>query len=357
LNIQREVATNTVMELGYSATVGSHLQAGLVNMNQVPTALWQSYVQQLGPTAARNLFNAAITSAVAQQNNIPIPYPNFTDPDVQQFRTVNQALRPWPQYRSINTGAQGGDKSGHSSYHSLMLKLDRRYSSGLAFQWSYVFSKLLTDSDTYSAGNNQSQDQYNRSLEKSIGNFDQTHVVKFSTVYELPFGKGRRFLNTGGVANAILGGWRLAGTQFYSSGSPIRLTRNNPLPIFNGYTAPTITSYEGWRGSEQEGGFDPAVDRFLDRSVFPAQPVDFGNSTRYNPKVRTFPLLSENLSIAKTFAMGERFLLDFRWEMFDMFNRVVFGTGSTSLDSTSFGVVTNQVNDPRRMQVGLKLYW
>jgi hypothetical protein len=85
--------------------------------------------------------------------------------------------------------------------------------------------------------------------------------------------------------------------------------------------------------------------------------VDFGNATRYNPKVRAFPLLSENISIAKTFAMGERFRLDFRWEMFDVFNRVVFGTGSTSLNSNSFGVVTNQVNDPRRMQVGLKLYW
>ncbi len=55
--------------------------------------------------------------------------------------------------------------------------------------------------------------------------------------------------------------------------------------------------------------------------------------------------------------MGERFALDFRWEVFNLFNRTLFSTGSTNLDSTSFGVVSSQSNEPRRMQVGLKLYW
>ena len=72
---------------------------------------------------------------------------------------------------------------------------------------------------------------------------------------------------------------------------------------------------------------------------------------------RAFPALNENISIAKSFRLGESFKFDFRWEMFNMFNRTVFGTGSANLNSNTVGQVTNQANDPRQMQVGLKLYW
>jgi hypothetical protein len=357
-NIQREIVPNTVVEIGYSANVGTHLQAGLVNLNQVPTAIWHHYVNLLGPTQARNLFNSDINSALARQLNVPIPYPNFTDPSVQQLRSVAQALRPYPQYLSINTGAQGGDKSGHSSYHSLIVKATRRYSSGLAFEWNYVLSKLITDADSYAAGNNQSMDQYNRRLEKSIGQFDQTHVAKFSTVYELPFGRGKRWGSSSpALVRGILGNWRISATQFYSSGFPVGLARNNPLPIFNGFTRPVVDSYDNWRPQVRGNKFDPAVDRFLDISVFPSQPLDFGNVTRFNPKVRTFPIFSENVSIAKSFVFTEAKRLDFRWEIFDMFNRVAFNPGNTNLNNINFGVVTSQANDPRRMQVALKLYW
>jgi outer membrane receptor protein involved in Fe transport len=357
-NIQREVARNTVLEVGYSATIGTHLQGSLVNLNQVPTAIWDRYVQQLGATAAANLFRSSITSAAAVSAGVPIPYPNFTNPQVQASRSVNQALRPYPQYLSINTGDQGGDKSGHSSYHSMILKLTRRYSNGLAMEWNYTLSKLLTDVDSFSEGSGTTQDQYNRRVEKSIGEFDQTHALKMSTVYELPFGRGRRYLaSSHPVVNGFLGGWRLSGILTYASGFPLRLTRNNPLPIFNRDTRPVITSYEGWRGQIRGEKFDPAVDRFLDLAAFPAQPVAFGNMTRHNPKVRTWPLFNENVSLAKTFSIGERLRLDFRWEAFNLLHRTAFSTGNTNLNASTFGVVTSQVNQPRRMQAGLKLYW
>ncbi|MBK9167077.1 MAG: TonB-dependent receptor [Bryobacterales bacterium] len=357
-NMQREVARSTVLEVGYNAMIGNRLQAGLVNLNQVPTPIWDNYVAQYGFTGARALLNSQITSATAQQAGVPIPYANFTNPSVQQQRTVAQALRPFPQYLAINTGAQGGDKSGHSAYHAMVLKLQRRYVNGLALEWNYTFSKILTDADSYRAGNNQSRDQYNRRVEKSIGQFDQTHIAKFSTVYELPFGKGKRFgSSSSGIVNAILGGWRLAAIQVYASGLPIRVTRNNPLPLFNGYAAPTINGYDNWRGAIQGDGFDPATDRFLDRSAFPTQQDDFGNATRHNPKVRTFPQLNENISLGKTFQPVERVRLDFRWEAFNLFNRTVFGTGNLNLNSNVFGVVANQTNTPRQQQVGLKIYF
>ncbi len=115
-----------------------------------------------------------------------------------------------------------------------------------------------------------------------------------STVYELPFGRGRRWL-TNGIANQVLGGWRLSAIQTYISGMPIALSRNNPLPINNGVTRPVIDSYDNWRAPVKGDKFDPNVDRFLNIAAFPTQPAYLmGNATRYNPKVRAFPNLNEN---------------------------------------------------------------
>lgn len=245
----------------------------------------------------------------------------------------------------------------------MVIKAERRYSEGLTFQWNYTLSKLLTDSDSYDASST-SQDQYNRRLEKSIGRFDQTHSVKMSTIYELPVGKGRRWMNRGGVGNVLLGGWRISAIQSYFSGFPIALARNNPFPIFNAITRPTISTYENWRAPIRGDEFDPGVsapvDRFLDITKFQVpQPIQFGNATRFNPKVRAFPTFNENISVGKSFPLGESRRVDFRWEAFNLFNRVVFGTGSTNVDAPNFGIVTGQADNTsaRQMQVALKIYW
>jgi hypothetical protein len=152
-----------VLEAGYNASIGTHLQTGLLNYNQVPTAVYNNLVSQFGATQALNILRADIASPLAQGAGIKVPYPSFL---LQRTRTVNQALRPFPQYQTISTGVQNGDKSGHSSYHAFVLKADRRLSQGLTLQWNYVFSKLLTDSDTYFANAASAMDQYNRGLEK-----------------------------------------------------------------------------------------------------------------------------------------------------------------------------------------------
>ena len=146
-----------------------------------------SYLQTLGPA----VLNSNINSALAQASGIPKPYPTFNG-------SVAQALRPYPQFSGIDTWSGAGDHSGHSSYHAGIIKIEKRYSSGLTFQTSYVFSKLFTDSDTYWVTDNpRAADQYNRRLEKSIGYYDITHNFKLGLVYDLPFGKGRKYLTSG----------------------------------------------------------------------------------------------------------------------------------------------------------------
>lgn len=354
LTIQRQMASNTVLEIGYNASVGTHLQTGLLNYNQTPTAAFEDLTRRFGVTQALNILRSDINSAVARGAGIPIPYPSFPR---ERLRTVNQALRPFPQYQTISTGVQNGDKSGHSTYHAMVIKADRRFSRDLTFQWSYVLSKILTDSDTYFANGGAAMDHYNRGLEKSIGQQDRTHTLKFATIYNLPLGKGQKWV-TRGPLSQVIGGWRLAVIQSYGSGAPLALSRTNPLPLFGGNNRPLVDAYDDWRAPQTGDKFDPAVDRFLKPvNQFPVQPNGYGNATRFNPKVRSWWGLGENISLAKTFHFGEAIRMDFRAEAFNMFNRVIFGVGSTSLNSSTFGIVTGQGNGPRDMQMGLKLYW
>ena len=129
-------------------------------------------------------------------------------------------------------------------YHAGVLKLTQRLSDGFLFQGSYTYSKLMTNADAFS-GSTGSMDTAQPELEYSIGRLDQTHSIKLNTVYELPFGSGRRWL-TSGVASHVLGGWRIAAVQSYISGLPIGVTTSAPLPIFNGTNRPNVTG-DDWR--------------------------------------------------------------------------------------------------------------
>src|SRR5207247_10923058 len=173
--------------------------------------------------AAVSLLNSNVTSAAAVTAGIKIPYPNFTNSAVQRSQTVNQALRPFPQYLTIDTSQSGGDKSGHSTYNAFVLRLNHRFGAGLNMQWSYVLAKLLTDADTYYANSGAAEDNGNRRLEKSIGQYDQTHVLKLNTIYELPFGRGKRWLSHG-LASWTVGGWKVGAIQVYSTGLPLAVT-------------------------------------------------------------------------------------------------------------------------------------
>ncbi|HJZ98218.1 MAG TPA: TonB-dependent receptor, partial [Candidatus Solibacter sp.] len=354
-SVQHELRRHLTVEADYNGVAGVHLNAGLMNLNQVPMSVVNGLIAKYGTTQAISLMNSNITSAQAVAAGIPIPYANFTNSAVQRSQTVAQALRAYPQYLTVDTAAGGGDRSGHSTYHAAILKINHRMSSLLTFQGSYAFAKLLTNADSFS-GSGGSLDTANPRLEKSVAGTDQTHVVKMSTVFDLPFGKGRRWL-AGGWGSRIAGGWRLSAIQIYNSGAPIGVTANGTLPIFNGTNRPVVTTYN-WRAPISGSDFDPNKDKYLDASVFPTQPAGvLGNSPRRNSTVRNFSNYNENVSVAKTFHITERARLDFRAEAFNVFNRVVFGGPQTNLNNATFGTISSQSNTPRQMQGGIKLYW
>ena len=372
LSIQRQVGSSTVLNAGYSGVLGSHLQSELLQYNDLnPNVLneWGSVTQSV------NVLNSMVGSATANAAGVYAPFPTFNTLWGSRA-TVAQALRPFPQYTYIDTYSGQGDHSGHSTYHAAIFQVQRRLSAGFVVQASYVVSKILTDSDTAWGTCSQSgpcfeTNMWNRQLSKSIGGYDVPQDFKFAGEYEMPFGRGKKYLTHGPAAYA-LGGWRIASINVYDTGVPIYLSTSETLPIYpsgqSGYIPPYVTSYTGWQPN-WSGSFNPSKDNFFvpyGTGPFPLQGsgtslYGIGNATRYNPKVRNFPNLNENMSVTKDFPIkGESKRLEFRAEAFNVFNRVRFGTGSTQLQSSTFGVLSgsgSQTNAPRQLQLALKFYY
>ncbi len=351
LDIQKQLSGSTALTVGYSGSKGTHLSSGLDRFNQITMETLQKY--------GRTLLNSSINSTGARNAKIPIPYAGFGS---STAHTVQRALSPFPQYTNIITNggqpASIGERAGNSTYHALVMKLDRRFSSGLSILASYVFSKQFSDADSALIGASGALDHYNKKLEKSLSSVDQTHVARLAFTYDLPVGKGKR-LGLGPLLEPVLGNWTLSSFLSYESGTPDSVA-SGANPIGTGSRV-FITSYENWRAPIAGEKFDPNVDLWYDKTAF-NQGIsterlnsEFGNATRNNPKLRNPWNLNENVALGKTFRFKERIGFQIRGEAFNLFNRVRWGGATSGVTSTSFGRVTTQGNTPRRMQIGLRL--
>ncbi len=354
LSLQRELPGKFLVEASYNASVGVHLIAGLLNVNQLDSRY--IYDPRIQPLLGQRIDSAAVRAA-----GFTKPYANFPD----NF-SLDRALRPFPQYQNINTWSGNGDRSGHSTYHAAVVKLERRVSTGVYLQSSYVFSKLITNTDVVDSGG-RAMDQYNRQWEKSVGAFDLPHNFKFSYIVDTPIGKGRKF-DLGRAGNAVLGGWRLSAIHVYTSGQPIQLSGG--AVSLGGRSAALVKTLDGWVADAPDNpnyrattGFTSyfapvcAIAAFCNAAgqVVP-QTNTLGNAPRFNGKARRPANLNENVSLQKSFQFTERFRLDFRWEVFNVLNRVVLGGPDTGITSQNFGRITS-ANPPRQMQFGLKLHF
>ncbi|MCI0627731.1 MAG: TonB-dependent receptor, partial [Acidobacteria bacterium] len=217
--LEHSFSQNTLWRTSYHANLGVKLLNNKQNVNQLDPRFWAVYGDLLG----RRLDDPLVIATGFQP-----PFPGYP-----ANRQLQQALRPWPHYDNLVTVA-GGDVSGHLTYHALETSFEHRFSNGLYFLTSYTFSKLMgnVDGENATAGArfagadsfSAQQNQYNRAADKSVGNADLPHNLVVSYIYELPVGKGKKFLSDmHPVANAILGNWRFSGVSRYVSGYPLRV--------------------------------------------------------------------------------------------------------------------------------------
>ena len=248
--------------------------------------------------------------------------------DPAMLNTIWQAqqnYRPFPNYGEVRLFSN----FGHNSYHGGTLRVEKRMSGGLTFNAFYTMSKTLTEAETGDNG----LTYYNRSLEKGRASYDVRHRFVNVLSYDLPFGRGRRFLNQGGVANQVFGGWQLTWTQTLQSGPPFNVGfAGSPNRYLPGESRPNIlTTHDQAQVSNWELGPNrfptQAQNPYLNASSF-AYPTAFtvGNLGR---NVFEGPgLLWTQVSIAKWWTVKERYRIQAR------------------LDGNNFPIKQPQFGDP-----------
>lgn len=332
LDIQRQILSGLLVDAAYVGVKGTRLGTNLYDLNEVdPRYL------SLG-----SLLSQSITSPAAAAAGITAPYPGFTG-------TVAQALRPYPQYLTIIDLA---NPNGNSTYHAFQLKVEKRFSHGLTVLGSYARSKTLSDGDIEAGGGTAGQTYYNRRLEKSLSTNDIPNVAAISYIYELPFGQGKKWVNTKGFASKLAGGWELTGIQQYQTGRPVILTANNTLPLFNQTLRPNAIA-----GVPQTlPVHDPLADRWINPAAFTVPTgFQFGTAARTYNGVRAQNFANESFGLIKRTPLREHLTLTFRAEFFNLFNRVVFAAPAGNVSAANFGRVSSQANNPRQGQLALRV--
>lgn len=346
--VEKGFGANTVVRASYQATMGSSLLANRELLNQVNP-------QYLG--LGQLLFLPASSDA-AQAAGIKLPWATFPS-----TRSVSQALRPFPQYNNFDHDVDS-DTTGHSTYHAVSISAERRYSAGLWFSTSYTFSKLISNVQGENPGlggftgngDSATQNGYDRRADKAISNQDVPHHLVLAYSYELPVGKGKKFLNHANpFVQGALGGWKIAGIQNYQSGYALRVTSNQNIGLFSGTIRADMVAGQplvnpAWTG-------DPASGPYINPNAFrrPAN-FTFGNSGANLPWLRSPALLTEDFTLAKDFPLfkeGQR--IEFKASAFNIGNRVRFGDIQMGIENPDFGKVTSQKNSAREIQLNLRL--
>jgi Carboxypeptidase regulatory-like domain len=397
LQLQDEIAQDLIFSLGYIGQVAQNLRSGfLTNFNNIPVSDFA-----LGD----KLSNPAYQIPLGGSNSgVNAPYSTFTG-------NLGQALRPFPQYDYIADDCCL-ENLGHSSYNAMLVSLERRFRNGFNLQASYTWSKTLTDADSaipFSYTNNNEREQAanstNLKQDKAVSVQDLTNQFSLSYLYQLPFGKGRKWLNQNRALDLLIGGWQIGAIQRYSSGQPIDFGCASGIPYYQNcitYTAgpasgtgfasaaykankngPSVFNGQSWfkpayrLANASNGALPVAQAAFVDQNLSgPANlgpprpyspgcgnasnpcsftPFSFGNIARVTEAVTGPMYKAEDISLLKDFHITERVTFQLKGEAFDLFNRHRMGLPDLqpgdSTGTTGFGIPTYVDYGPRNMQV------
>ena len=282
----------------------------------------------------------------------------------------NTALKPStlpnPQSRSLFPYMISTfyDRSvGFADYHAFQLSVDKRFSSGLAYQVAYTFSKALDENDGwFGAEGKNVADPYNPRASLSPAGYDLPHLLTVNANYELPVGLGKRYSTGHHAVDYIVGNWQMNGILAVRSGQRYSVTDNNGDPANTGNV--------GWAGYEQANLVgDPNSGSCSNGARVHTQGCWFNTSAFATPALGTFGNLRPNpfqaqrywnvdFSVFRGFPLwGEERKLEFRAEAFNLFNTVIFGSPNSDISNgQNFGTITSRANAnaPRVLQFGLR---
>jgi len=333
-----------------------------------------SQVLTVIPNFGGGLLTSANTKTAIQQGEVA----RLADLYVTTASTAAQGRTAFMDNAGIYT-ALAVINGGYSDYNALQLDLRRQYRNGIAGQINYTFANTETDS----AGTAQSRlepflDMARPELNVSRSEFHVTHVVNASLILDLPFGQGRKWMNKGGVTDAILGGWQTSAIVHWQKGTPLSLTsgrgtfnrtgRSGTMTALTSLTQDQLNAL--FKVTKAANGniywIDPAV---IDPATGRAVGADNLNNTAgfagqvfFNPsagQVGNLKLLqfdrpavaSFDAAISKQFRITTRVRFEIKGELLNAFNVVFFNAGDFDINSTTFGRITGVAVGARVVQI------
>ena len=338
-NIQREVANDWVLMVGYLGSKGQHLPDGESSMqyNQLPTSSWS-----LGTNLLANVPNPFL-------GKIQDPTSVYYQPTIQARLLLTQ----YPQYNGVGAFRK---PQANSIYHSMVASVEHKYRNGLVMLMSFTGGKLLDDASQVVSFIGQAgtkQDFFCRKCEKSVSAQDVPMRLVTSLTYELPVGKGRKFLaGMPKLADALIGGWQVNGINVFQKGIPLAIGNNgNSANLGAPGIRPTATGVDPYKG----GDIGDRLNNYFNQASFSQTPnYAFGTLGRFLPNVRQVGTHNLDFSLFKNYHPNEKVNLQFRAEAYNSTNTNSWGNPGNTLGTSTFGIVTTKSGN-RTMQLGLKL--
>ena len=277
----------------------------------------------------------------------------------------------------VNPFASGGnvnclDSAGMSNYHGLQAEFRQRPTHGAQFTVNYTWSHSLgisAQNGIQGQGNNIYYTLRNYRLNYGPALFDIRHVVHASGTYDLPFGKGRRFLDHGGVINGVFGGWTLGTILVIQSGNPAQIGNvTNPASdgyntvngneagvYFNGITAKQLQSGVGvyHTGNPWVLTVNPSLIAPSGIAAPSLTPANIPGVWGYRPYLYGPHWFNDDLSLNKIVPIRERVHATIQAEFLNVTNHPTFNLGTLSVRNTTFGqqaATTNQQSVARRIE-------
>jgi hypothetical protein len=322
-------------------------------------------MQALGDLHRRGQeWNWVWDEASAAASGVPYPYPGFSN-------TAHHTLSPFPQVATTWGGLlHVNSPLGRQRYNALQITANKRMSRGFAGHVAYTYARARGHNttmggfqETWSTGLIQDVNQLDMEADV-IAKHDLTHVLKGYLAWELPFGQGRRWANSSGWQDALFGGWTVSLLFRYETGPPLRILSNNYYAGWNDWGYPIYVNADP--NGNLDNQFDPGQfditdpgssgNRYFDSNAFSNPDYgEFGEGPGYFEQLRDHSRAYEDVGIMKTFGLSDRFRMQLRMEVINLFNRKYYGTPVTSIGDANFGNVVGLTGESRKIQLWLRL--